>query len=42
MKKSSPERTCIVCRKKGTKENFFKVVKNKNGEVCLEKDKIIC
>lgn len=39
MKIHKPERTCIVCRNKGTKDNFFKVTKNKNGEVLLEKDK---
>ena len=36
---NSPERTCIVCRKKGPKENFIKIVKNKNGEVSIEKQK---
>lgn len=36
---SKPERTCIVCRTKGTKENFLKVVKNKNGEFSIEIDK---
>ena len=35
----TPLRTCIVCRKKGEKENFIKIVKNKNGEVAIEKDK---
>ena len=35
---SKPERTCVVCRKKGTKENFLKVVKNKNGEFLIERD----
>ena len=34
-----PERTCIVCRKKGTKNEFVKVVKNKLGEFAIEKDK---
>lgn len=31
-----PERTCVVCRKKGTKDNFIKVVKNKSGEFLIE------
>lgn len=35
---SKPERTCIVCRKKGSKENFLKIVKNKNGEFSIERD----
>ena len=35
---SKPERTCIVCRKKGSKENFLKIVKNKNGEFAIERD----
>ncbi len=35
----NPQRTCIACRKKGDKSNFLKVVRNKNGEVMLEKDK---
>ena len=34
-----PERTCIACRKKGSKDNFIKVVKNKNNELQIEKDK---
>ena len=36
---SKPERTCIVCRVKGSKENFLKVVKNKSGEFFIETDK---
>lgn len=39
MTKREPERTCIVCRNKGSKENFVKFVKNKLGEVQLEKNK---
>ena len=39
MPKHEPERTCIVCRKKGDKSNFIKIVKNKNGEVLIETDK---
>lgn len=34
-----PERTCIACRKKGSKDNFIKIVKNKNNELQIEKDK---
>ena len=34
-----PERTCIVCRKKGDKLNFVKIVKNKDGSIAVEKDK---
>ena len=33
-----PERTCIVCRKKGTKDNFIKVVKNKDNKFSIQKD----
>ncbi len=36
MQKKEPERTCIACRKKGNKEQFFKVVLNKSGEVLIE------
>lgn len=36
---SNPIRTCIVCRKKGTKENFIKIVLNKSGEFLIEKNK---
>ena len=36
---NKPERTCIACRSKGSKENFIKIVKNKAGEFCVEKDK---
>lgn len=35
---SKPERTCIACRAKGSKENFLKVVKNKNGDFAIERD----
>ena len=35
---SKPERTCIACRTKGTKENFLKIVKNKNGAFMIERD----
>lgn len=36
---TQPERTCIACRKKGTKDNFLKLVVNKSGEIKIEKDK---
>ena len=36
---NKPERTCIACRKKGSKENFIKIVKNKSGEFKIERDK---
>lgn len=36
---SEPIRTCIVCRKKGTKDNFVKIVKNKNGSFQIEHEK---
>lgn len=32
---SNPIRTCVVCRKKGTKDNFIKLVKNKDGEFII-------
>ena len=35
---SRPERTCIACRTKGVKENFLKIVKNKNGDFSIERD----
>jgi len=35
----APLRTCIVCRKKGEKENFIKIVKNKDGTIAIETDK---
>ena len=39
MEKSKPERTCIVCRKKSDKLNFIKIVKNKDGQIQIEKEK---
>jgi len=33
------ERSCISCRKKGSKSNFIKVVYNKNGNIFIEEDK---
>ncbi len=38
MSKHIPERTCIVCRKKSDKENFVKIVKNKSGQIAIERD----
>lgn len=35
---SKPERTCIACRLKSSKENFLKIVKNKNGVFMIERD----
>lgn len=35
----TPLRSCIVCRKKGDKSNFIKIVKNKDGIVKVETDK---
>lgn len=35
----TPQRTCIACRNKGDKENFIKIVKNKDGNVAIELDK---
>ncbi|MCL2035844.1 MAG: YlxR family protein [Oscillospiraceae bacterium] len=29
----SPERMCVVCRQKGEKSEYFRVVKNKSGGV---------
>lgn len=40
--KHIPERTCIVCRKKGDKSNFFKVVLNKSGEVAILGETQLC
>lgn len=36
---AQPERSCIVCRKKGDKSNFLKVVLNKNGNISVETTK---
>lgn len=35
----TPLRTCIACRRKGEKESFIKIVRNKNGSVDIELDK---
>ena len=39
MPNHKPERTCIACRSKGSKENFVKIIKNKSGEFAIERDK---
>ena len=39
MSNHEPERTCIACRNKGDKSNFIKIVRNKNGDIAIEKDK---
>ncbi len=39
MQNSKPERTCIVCRKKGNKSEFIKIVRNKSGDIAVERDK---
>lgn len=36
--KHIPERTCIACRKKGDKSNFIKIVRDKSGQIQVEKD----
>lgn len=36
---SEPIRTCIVCRKKGVKNNFIKIVKNKDNTFMIEHEK---
>ena len=35
---SNPIRTCMACRMKGIKDNFIKIVKNKNGTFQIERD----
>ena len=42
-----PERMCIACRKTSGKDNFIKIVKNKNGqikinEICDGRGAYIC
>ncbi len=39
MPNHKPTRICIVCRKKGDKSEFFKIVKNRAGQVLVETDK---
>lgn len=34
---AAPQRTCIVCRKKGDKKDFARVVKTPQGEFVLDK-----
>ena len=33
------ERSCIACRKKGSKSNFIKIVLNKSGDINIETTK---
>ena len=35
---SNPIRTCMACKTKGTKDNFIKIVKNKNGTFQIERE----
>lgn len=38
MKKNNPVlRTCIVCRKKGDKHDFIRIVKDKNNSISIDK-----
>lgn len=34
----TPERTCIVCKAKKTKNHLIRIVLNKNGEINVEKN----
>ena len=34
--KKKPERMCSVCRKKGSKDSFVRIVKNKEGQIFLD------
>jgi predicted RNA-binding protein YlxR (DUF448 family) len=33
----TPERTCIVCKRKAGKQDFIRIVKSKSGTVTLDK-----
>ena len=35
--KEIPQRTCIVCRKKGDKKDFVRIVKVNTGDIVLDK-----
>ena len=35
--KTIPQRTCIVCRQKGDKSNFVRIVKTPSGEITIDK-----
>ena len=35
--KTIPQRTCIVCRQKGDKSNFVRIVKTPSGEIAIDK-----
>lgn len=33
-----PQRMCMVCRERAEKEQLLRIVKNKNGDIALDKD----
>ena len=33
-----PQRMCMVCRERAEKERLLRIVKNKNGDIALDKD----
>jgi len=35
--KTIPQRTCIVCKQKGDKSNFVRIVKTPSGEIAIDK-----
>lgn len=35
--KTIPQRTCIVCKQKGDKSNFVRIVKTPSGEITIDK-----
>ncbi len=37
--KKTPQRTCVVCRTKGDKRDFIRVVRSPDGEILIETDK---
>lgn len=34
--KNSPERMCVACRKHGEKSDFVRVVRTKDGVICID------
>ena len=36
MDKKQPERMCAVCRKKGDKNSFIRIIKDKNGQIFID------
>ncbi len=38
MLNKKPQRSCVVCRRKGDKDEFIRVVFNKNGEVIIDEN----